>query len=212
MNTPLVIEGVLISNPTRVWHELKNSRAHFGPDGRMWLSGGWYSPENGSMCLANMLRFVTHGRVGNTEDAADAAGVAMDEAERLVTVVMQKEHPQYTDAEIPTFNDRQNQGPEGFKAIAGVLDLAAELVKPHAFTHSVTIAEEAMSADESEEIRRAVDADWWGAFGKRKRGKLQRQFREWLDGFEERGWATFWDELAECDTPECQQAKERLEV
>jgi hypothetical protein len=202
----VVIHDVHISNPTRVWHELKNSRLKFGPKGETWLSGGWNSGN--SQCLANMLRYVS--RAG-AEDTPDDYGhtLAQSEAERLVTKLVS--HKGWES--IPGFNDSKSPGPEGFKAISEVLDEAAALVKPYAFTHSVTIASEIMTKQEKDEMNRAV----WSEFLRKDARKLKdkvsekvQDFVDWLDSYEDRGWDTFWDELAECDTPECEEMKKEF--
>lgn len=241
MTQPVVIEGVQITNPTQVWHELKNSRLHFGKDGETWLSGGWYEANmeaGGTMCLGNMLKFVTHGRKKKPENMSTAA---MDQAEHLVAVLIAKneiraqaareaveeskiatrlkmaEEGADTDT-IVGFNDSKEQSTKGFKAISDVLEQAAELVKPYAFTHSVTIAAEVMSLDEKRQIQDDVYEDsfgttmteWFSPKNTQAREKMEGEFKNWLDGFEERGWGTFWSELADCDTPECEKARKEL--
>jgi len=236
-----VIEGVQITNPTQVWHELKNSRLHFGKDGETWLSGGWYEANMeslGTMCLGNMLKFVTHGRKNEPKTMSHEA---MDQAEHLVAVLIAKNEIKQQairdgleEAQVATrlkmaeegadtdtivgFNDSKEQGKAGFKEIANVLEQAAELVKPYAFTHSVTIAADVMSLEEKREIQDAVYedgfgttmAEWFSPSNTQARTKMEGEFKAWLDGFEERGWDTFWSELEDCHTPECEKARKEL--
>jgi len=201
------IYGIDIKNPTAVWHVLKNSRAYLGKNGEAWLSGGWYA--NGSMCLANVLRHVTHGYASKPR-AQDHE--YHDMAERLVTAHVRS---RYMAGSIPTFNDGRTQSREGFKAIVEVLDDVADMVKPFAFTHSVTIASEVMSEREKKAMDEAVWKDLTKAFrssrgARRRLSQVETSFANWLDDHEKRGWTGFWEELADCDTPECEEARKEL--
>jgi hypothetical protein len=52
---------------------------------------------------------------------------------------------------------------------------------------------------------RVTVADVLGATAP-ERTRTQKEFRHWLDDHQERGWATFWDELRDCDgSKECEE-------
>lgn len=235
------VEGVRIDNPVAVWHEIKNAREVLGDEGKGWNSSGWYNLRDNTMCLANVLRFVGLGERENPRSYGNMGTVSEKlDAENLVRHLVAKK---YGRSSIPHFNDSRvltnfDRGPEkafkkGFKQVAEILDEAAKIVKPHAFAHTVTVANEVMSVKERKKIEKAVAKDrveqaakWWKKFDPRKNKEDQEEikrrvaqlekesndplvveFRQWLDSFDERGWDSFFDELADCNDEDCKQIR-----
>ena len=102
------------------------------------------------MCLANALRFVVRGTVGEPADYARDIP-EMDVAEKLVLAVINEGGGTYED--IPQFNDQHGRT---YAEIQATLDRAVELLRPHVTKGPVVIAEAIMDDAENEEIRAAV--------------------------------------------------------
>lgn len=221
----VVVKGISIENPTRVWHELMNSRERL--EQRRWNSRGWFEPgEEFTMCLANVIRWTVKGSVRDPGEFSRRTD-AMDQAEALVLACIQERYGEHVE-DIPQFNDATTRT---YKDIVESLDWALEAIKPFAFTHTITIAANVMTDEEKRQMQDAYAADlssywsfkkpkrsWWSntivpAITGRRRvesNPVVDTFNEWLDSFEVRGWDSFWKELAECDTEECEEARRRL--
>lgn len=222
-----VVYGVEIDNPAGVWTELKNAQMRLKEKG--WVKT-WYDGNSG-MCLANALRFVVHGNKNAPMSFPESPILV---AEELTYAVIEQHAPEFAKREefrlavargrnpytsIPAFND---EGDRVLEDVLRVLDMALAAVKPLAFQHSVTMATEVMTPEEQEEIRLAVREDFKSRFSSswkrwlksdksnKSANPVVQEFTGWLDSFEERGWDTFWDELADCETPECEEMRKEL--
>lgn len=199
------IAGVEVKNPTAVWTQLVNTRRNVLNKSGKWLSGGWFVGPPGrteyTMCLANAIRFVTQGNRNQPQGLpGDENEPQMDVAEMVVLAVVNQEFPDaYGFNDIPSFNDMEGRH---FEHIEKVLDKAIEMLEPHAKVATITFAHDVMTKEERDEIDQAT----WEA----EKQIWEEYFTSWLDDHEKRGWATFWDELLDCQTEKCKQARELL--
>jgi hypothetical protein len=146
----MVIEGVQVDNPTAVWTQLMNVRHNVLNDQSKWHPQTWFEAtrSGNKMCLANAIRYVTRGDSGAPNDFG--GGNARDQAERLVLAAIVKINGSY--ASIPDFNDEDRRR---HAEIVKVLDVAIEMVKPHARQIVLTFADD-MPPEEKKEIDRQI--------------------------------------------------------
>lgn len=155
------IEGVHVENPTTVWMQLKNTRHNVLKDEQKWNPGGWYDQTGNrhnpfTMCLANAVRWVARGAATHPEtfsyDTAD--NDSLETAERIILVAIPMAMRDGVDyEEIPAFNDDRSRR---FTEIVAVLDKAIEMVAPYAKADVVTYADDVMTKEEYDEIRKAT--------------------------------------------------------
>jgi hypothetical protein len=144
------IEGVQVDNPTAVWTQLMNVRHNVLNDQSKWHPKTWHEAtrSGNKMCLANAVRFVTRGEAGHATDFG--GGHVLDQAERLVLAAIVKTNGRYPS--IPDFNDEDRRR---HAEIVKVLDVAIEMVKPHARQIVLTFADD-MPPEEKKEIDRQI--------------------------------------------------------
>jgi len=162
-----VVEGVHVENPTAVWMQLKNTRQNVLKHKDNWNPGGWYEKAGReknpyTMCLANALRFVVHGRTAAPQEYSRDNVDTMEAAERLVlkainAAAIGQRH--YSD--IPNFNDEDGRR---WQEVVAVIDAAIEMLAPYAKAEATVFADEVMTPDEMTEIKKATwkaeDAMW----------------------------------------------------
>jgi hypothetical protein len=168
----VLIEGVFVENPTAVWTQLKNTRHNVLKSIERWNPGGWYEQQVDrrnpfTMCLANAVRFVAKGHVQEPTTYSYDDDASLETAEKIILVAIpkamrssDKEHYE----EIPAFNDNSNRR---FTEIVMVLDTAIEMVAPYAKAEVITYADDVMTQEELDEIRRATwkaEDDMWDEY------------------------------------------------
>jgi hypothetical protein len=165
------IEGVYVNNPTAVWMQLKNTRHNVLKDKDKWNPGGWFDQHDDrknpyTMCLANAVRFVAKGSVKEPDAFSYEDEGTLETAEHIILKAIPKVMSRAEDAvkDIPSFNDAENRR---FEEIVMVLDTAIEMVAPFAKADVVTFADDVMTEEELEEIRRATwkaEDDMWDEY------------------------------------------------
>jgi hypothetical protein len=220
----VTIEGVFIENPTKVWMELQNTRRNVLNRASRWNDGGWIGGSEGgksvfTMCLANAVRYVSLGINGRPKDFSRETH-QMTVAEQLIVKAINALHGTLQ-PDIPAWNDSAGRR---YHEVVAVIDHAIEWVKPHAQTFATVYASDIMTEEELKEQDKqvmAIENQMWrekmqswgfrydirgrlrdstGRFVKKPKDPSEvEQFKLWIDGFEERGWDKFWDELFECD-------------
>lgn len=245
------VQGVVVENPTQVWMQLVNTRRTVLNKAKFWNHGSWFGARSdrgpdgeyeviNTMCLANAIRFVAHGRKGEEQELSQVDQHSRV-AEQLTLAAINHASEGASYDSIPEFNDVTRRR---YTEILQVLDVAIEWIKPHARTYALSIAEDVMTRQERAEIDEKVrhaendmHREWvkknravLGADGRYRNGygRFMRtptwmknrtpkpaqeiqQFERELKDLEKRGWEPFWAELAECSDGD-KECEERVKL
>jgi hypothetical protein len=224
----VVIHGVTVHEPTKTWMQLMNTRHKVLDKKTNWHRSGWFEGQTQCLANAIRFVIHQPVEMPKSMADAGAESEAERLVLRAIQETYEEDMPEipvFNDASGRDFKDIQKVldiAIEWVKPHAQTFAVtyANEVMNEE---EKKEIADAVFDAEDKIWAENAAKRGWhWTPYGFRdKKGRFSPEpsrrmkeryepaaewsseamisFRAWLDGHEERGWGTFWDELSDCN-------------